>query len=135
MSLALLNPGVNSLPNNGKQPVLWVGFAKTSKLLPCLPVSFLNNRLRVLIVFDQPARKIICTVQVRQNNFFEMRLLFSHAQVSGPRILVTSVADDTVCLFIARNPLLPSQSLPLTSLKEKSESENYRETDGILILL
>ena len=54
---------------------------RSRKFLPSLREPFLHNGLRVPIILNHPIRNIVRAVEVRQEECFELGLLFSHAEL------------------------------------------------------
>jgi hypothetical protein len=62
---------VRNPQDNFKKPDSGIGCTEFSKLPPCLGVGLFNNRSRVPLILDQPKRNIICSIQMRQENFWD----------------------------------------------------------------
>lgn len=97
----------------------------------------MDNILSVLISFDYPTRKVVRRVQVRQEKLFKLGLLFSHARVSGARILVSECMPLSVDDIIVPWEQFPTPFAIATAdlVVKKAGTSNCCETDEIVIFL
>src|ERR1700722_976008 len=66
-----LNPSVGSITNNGEQPSPRLLSSKLREAFPGPRKGFLNHILGILFCSQDPARKVIGCIQVRQEDLFE----------------------------------------------------------------
>jgi hypothetical protein len=62
---------VRNPQDNFKEPDSGIGCIEFFKVPPCLGVGLFNNRSRLPLILDQPKRDIICSIQMRQENFWD----------------------------------------------------------------
>jgi hypothetical protein len=65
-----LNSRVRNPQDNLKEPDSGVGCTEFLKVSPCLGVGLFNDRPRLPLILDQPQGDIICSIQMRQENFW-----------------------------------------------------------------
>jgi len=66
-----LDSRVRNPRDNFKEPDSGIGRTEFFKLPPCLGIGLFNNRSRVPLILDQPKRNIICSIQMRLENFWD----------------------------------------------------------------
>ena len=69
--VATLDSRVRNPQDNFKEPDPGIGCTEFLKVPLCLSVGLFNNRSRVPLILDQPKRHIICSIQLRQENFWD----------------------------------------------------------------
>jgi hypothetical protein len=73
-----VDPGICGVSDNCKQPGPAISPSKPAISLKRSQVCLLDNILRILVMLDDPTRKIVCGIQERQENLFEPAPFVSH---------------------------------------------------------
>jgi hypothetical protein len=73
-----VDPGICRVSDNREQPGPAIPASKPAISLKRSQVRLLDNILRILVMLDDPTRKIVCGIQERQKNLFEPAPFFSH---------------------------------------------------------
>jgi len=75
---ALIQPGVSRVSDNSQQPGPSIASPESVESLKRADIRLLNHILRVLIILNDPACKIIGCVKVRQKDLIELAPFVSH---------------------------------------------------------